>query len=467
VFKHFAIIILVVLFVGLIIPQVALAGRFPFEGPLVPCGTETNPEKCNLCHIFELAQNIIDLFITIIVFIAPLMIVIGGIILLTSADVPARVEQGKKIITYTITGLVITFLAWVIINTIMIKLVNPDVMPWPWNDITCEPAEPIEEEEEEGANYCTCQEEVENYTLIKATRLSDAKTCDQECRASRSTTYCNFGGIGSQLTCRSEEDLAQTSAMCLKWGFNYERIGPVCYPTANECANAIFSGVYRRCENLPAGTQCICYDGNNYPGPPPFPCQTNEFAIFRVSPGGYVEASNESVISCSEKQHPDNENCRLCALGAYLGGYPWCQRPAPAGSENWVLNPPPGGARPEQKGDASARLTNFINCMYSKLPDLTINSISSNVLCDDPNCDISQPGVCGHSAYSCHFGGINCMGESYAVDFHTNVSCSDIKQAAKECDSTAWVNWETNHTHVSVNGRACGCNESEAGIPCP
>jgi amino acid transporter len=152
------------------------------------------------------------------------------------------------------------------------------------------------------------------------------------------------------------------------------------------------------------------------------------------------------------------------------GGGGWCQRSAPSGSNVWVLS----GINSSQKGDASSALTSFLNCMYSRISGLIITSISSNTLCSNPSCNIGGPD-CGHAANSCHYGGTICTGYSYAVDFGTNINCTAIRDAAlglgqwsgSACNSSAWVNWETNHTHVSINNTSCGCNEGIAPTACP
>ncbi len=150
-------------------------------------------------------------------------------------------------------------------------------------------------------------------------------------------------------------------------------------------------------------------------------------------------------------------------------GNAWCRNPAPSGSEKWILNPPPGGADERQKGDASINLTKFLNCMYGKIPGLRINSISDNNLCSvPPTCNPATGAGCVHKVGSCHYGGPHdgpCFGYSNAVDFDTNIECKTILSAAQECDTElgggidVYVLWEKNHTHVSINGRSCGCDE--------
>jgi hypothetical protein len=182
---------------------------------------------------------------------------------------------------------------------------------------------------------------------------------------------------------------------------------------------------------------------------------------------------------CEEplREEPDLKKCgtqtaedqgKICCCLPATGQ--WCQRPAPAGSQAWRFQ----AGIDQQVGDASPALVAFINCMYSKVPALTVNSISSNDLCQNPYCDTTQE-ACGHGPNSCHFGGLDCQGMSYAVDFdEQGVICQDVQVAAYECDLTAWFNHEGNHIHISVNGYSCGCNERYdvrrahgGGGPCP
>lgn len=167
------------------------------------------------------------------------------------------------------------------------------------------------------------------------------------------------------------------------------------------------------------------------------------------------------------------ENCEAwCCLNVNKGGQDnvcipttgqWCQRSAPSGSDSWKLS----GINSKQKGDASYALTSFINCMYGKISGLIITSISEDALCSNPSCDTTKTKCGAHVINSCHYGGAACTGSSYAVDFSTGTQCSDIKIAALSCNSNAWVNWEGNHTHISVDNSSCGCAEKGAGNSCP
>ncbi|MCH8741362.1 hypothetical protein IH779_00400 [Patescibacteria group bacterium] len=99
------------------------------SGGLVPCGRDCDDPNtgynetcpCQLCHFFVMMDRILDfIFLILVPTVAVLMLVIGGIMFFFAGGSPQRLESAKSIITSTITGLVIIFTAWVIINTFFI-----------------------------------------------------------------------------------------------------------------------------------------------------------------------------------------------------------------------------------------------------------------------------------------------------------------------------------------------------------
>jgi len=60
---------------------------------------------------YELITSIINFLFTISLFIAPIMIIVGGFYFLMAADNVQNIETGKKIILYTIIGFVVIMLA--------------------------------------------------------------------------------------------------------------------------------------------------------------------------------------------------------------------------------------------------------------------------------------------------------------------------------------------------------------------
>ena len=83
---------------------------------LVPCGGE-GQDSCKLCHLFVLLDNIIDFVLfTIVPVLAIFMIVIGGFLFLTSSGDPQNIQRGRDILRTTVLGLVLIFVAWLIVN---------------------------------------------------------------------------------------------------------------------------------------------------------------------------------------------------------------------------------------------------------------------------------------------------------------------------------------------------------------
>jgi hypothetical protein len=124
------------------------SGTCPPElrGGLVPCGKNCDDPctksceccPCTLCHLFVLFKRIVDFLTLNIIFpLAVLMIVVGGVMFLTAGGDPGRISGAKKILTATVTGLVIILLTWLIVDTI-ITFLTPAGSPFQaWNTINC------------------------------------------------------------------------------------------------------------------------------------------------------------------------------------------------------------------------------------------------------------------------------------------------------------------------------------------
>ena len=103
---------------------------------LVPCGRPGTPPVCNVCHLYDLAHNLMDFMLWALA--APLLVVAliaGGVVWLTSAGSEEKVALGRRILFSAIIGFLIAFAAWVIVNTILNTLVfqNP-FYGGPWSD---------------------------------------------------------------------------------------------------------------------------------------------------------------------------------------------------------------------------------------------------------------------------------------------------------------------------------------------
>lgn len=130
----FKYILFILIFFALFLPfQADAQDRGFLRGPLVQCSTD----PCGLCDIFVVARNVIGFIFELTLVIAPIFIVIGGIIMLTSAGSPDRVAFGKKVITYVIIGLIIAFASWTVLNMLFNTLIGSEGFPWPWHTPAC------------------------------------------------------------------------------------------------------------------------------------------------------------------------------------------------------------------------------------------------------------------------------------------------------------------------------------------
>lgn len=113
-------------------------------------GEIDSTEACGFCDIFKLINNIVIFFLVpspavnngfaVVPLIATLLILVGGFYILIAAGRPDMQTKGKTIITAVVTGLLIVYIAWIVINSILTFL---GVAEWTgllqWWDIKCGP----------------------------------------------------------------------------------------------------------------------------------------------------------------------------------------------------------------------------------------------------------------------------------------------------------------------------------------
>ena len=99
----------------LFIPISASAALMP---PCISSG------DCNLCDALHLISNLARWILGIVGASALLFFIYGGFLWITSAGVPARVQQGQKIMVNTVIGILIVVLAWTTINFIISSFVE-------------------------------------------------------------------------------------------------------------------------------------------------------------------------------------------------------------------------------------------------------------------------------------------------------------------------------------------------------
>ncbi len=98
---------------------------------IVGCETSGSPVPCNLCEVFQMASRAIRFALYIVLpGLAAFAFMIAGAILLFAGGNESNVKTGHGIIKVTVYGILIAFCGWLIINTIMVELVNPNVFNW-------------------------------------------------------------------------------------------------------------------------------------------------------------------------------------------------------------------------------------------------------------------------------------------------------------------------------------------------
>ncbi len=71
--------------------------------------------------------------------LSAVMIVVGGIMVMTAGGSTSRVAKGREMVTAAIIGLLIALLSWLIIDTI-IKIIAQgwnSLQIGPWNKLSC------------------------------------------------------------------------------------------------------------------------------------------------------------------------------------------------------------------------------------------------------------------------------------------------------------------------------------------
>jgi len=190
----------------------SLGGDCPPEllGGLVPCGRGCNDPctkececcPCTLCHLFVLFKRIVDFLTLYILFpLAVLMIVVGGVMFLTAAGDPGRIGTAKKILTAVVIGLVIIFLAWLIVDTIISFLTTGspfEALFKQWNTINC----PIC-----GDGNCDSGETPENCPAdCKPACSWQNDACGAPCPATERHQTCGPAGCSGSCDGKSEGD---------------------------------------------------------------------------------------------------------------------------------------------------------------------------------------------------------------------------------------------------------------------
>ena len=153
--------IFLVLLVGtvLVLPSLSLAADT--QSGLVPCDGVTEKDAsgkiispaCQVCHVIELGQRIINFLVGIASFLAVGLFAYAGWLMLSAAGDTGKVSTAHGIFTNVVVGMVIVLAGWLIVDTVMkwtfqgttdeekgSPLYEQAKKDWkfgPWNEIKC------------------------------------------------------------------------------------------------------------------------------------------------------------------------------------------------------------------------------------------------------------------------------------------------------------------------------------------
>ena len=90
------------------------------QGESVSALSECNVEKTDGDKsLMSNVAMLINVFASVMGFLAVGMIIYGGFMLLTAQGDPAKIKRGKDVVTYSIIGVILVMLAYAIVNFIM------------------------------------------------------------------------------------------------------------------------------------------------------------------------------------------------------------------------------------------------------------------------------------------------------------------------------------------------------------
>ena len=132
-FKYLPFVLVITLW---LIPDLSIAQGF---GGFVTC----EGSSCSACHLVDMANIIIKWILGMVFLVFAVLMVHAGFGLVTSGGNPSALSAAKAKLTNALVGIVIVFSAWLIVNTIMVKLVSDGTTPgnitgWgPWSQVEC------------------------------------------------------------------------------------------------------------------------------------------------------------------------------------------------------------------------------------------------------------------------------------------------------------------------------------------
>jgi len=112
----------------------------PNSAGLIPCGKTVNdPDTdwnecvpCTLCSLLLMGQLIIEFLVKIAAILALISITFAGLLYMFAAGSSGAIEKAKSMMKYALLGFVLVFIAWAIVDSILITMgyINPIGGDW-------------------------------------------------------------------------------------------------------------------------------------------------------------------------------------------------------------------------------------------------------------------------------------------------------------------------------------------------
>ena len=112
---------------------------------LIPCGKNYNDPAtswdecadCTLCHLILMGQLIIEFLVKMAAIFAILAIIGGGLIYVFSIGSAGTIEKAKTMIKYALLGFLVVFIAWAVIDSILVLMGYIDPIGGDWHMMNC------------------------------------------------------------------------------------------------------------------------------------------------------------------------------------------------------------------------------------------------------------------------------------------------------------------------------------------
>ena len=116
-----------------------MVGADPVEpAGLVPCGdSDTGESLCQTCDIYRLVENVFGWIFGLAAVVAAIIIVVGGMRMVTSAGNQMAKADARKWIGSAVVGFVLIMSAWILVELLIGVLYGSDEPGSIWEPLQC------------------------------------------------------------------------------------------------------------------------------------------------------------------------------------------------------------------------------------------------------------------------------------------------------------------------------------------